>query len=90
MAERRLSKLQRHILRCLFAQYQRTHGVLALEHRALAQTVGHDKGNLSHSLRTLEMRGLIQVGRTPGGKADYVNLTAEGRTMASQLSSSCD
>ena len=85
MAARRLSQLQRHILRCLLTQYQRTQGVIAMGHRELVQTLGHDKSNISHSLRTLEARGLIAIGRTPGGKADSLDLTAEGRKLASKL-----
>ena len=85
MAARRLSRLQRHILRCLFMQYQRTNGVIAMGHRALVQTLRQDKSNISHSLRTLAARGLIVIGRTPGGKADSLDLTAEGRKVASEI-----
>lgn len=85
MATQRLSRLQRSILRCLFAQYQHTQGYMAMGHLELVQTLGHDKSNISHSLRTLETRGLIEIGRTPGGKADWLDLTAAGRKVASDI-----
>jgi DNA-binding MarR family transcriptional regulator len=85
MVTRRLSRLQRHILRCLLTQYQRTNGVIAMGHRELVQTLGHDKSNISHSLSTLAARGLIVIDRTPGGKADSLHLTAEGRKVASKI-----
>ena len=85
MVTRRLSRLQRHSLRCLLTQYQRTNGVIAMGHRALVQTLGHEKSNSSHSLRTLAARRLIVIGRTPGGKADALDLTSEGRKVASEI-----
>ena len=85
MAARRLSRLQRHILRCLLTQDQRTHGVIAMGHRELVQTLRQDKSHISHSLGTLAARGLIVIGRTPGGKADSLDLTAEGRKVASEI-----
>ncbi len=42
------------------------------------QTSG-DKGNLSHSLRTLEGRGWMVIGRSSGGKAASLRLTPEGQ-----------
>ena len=56
MAARRLSRLQRHILRCLLRQYQHTNGVIAMGHRALVQTLRQDKSKISHSLHTLAAR----------------------------------
>jgi DNA-binding MarR family transcriptional regulator len=85
MAAFRLSRLQRHILRCLWAEEQRTRGLMAMGHRELVQLLGHDKSNLSHSLRTLEVRGLLIIGRTLGGKADSLDLTTAGRKMASEI-----
>ena len=85
MAARRLAQLQRPILRCLLKQYQHTHGVIAMGHRALVQTLRQDESNISHSLHTLAARGLIVIGRTPGGKAASLALTAEGRTVASEI-----
>ncbi len=85
MAPRRLSRLQRRILQCLVAEYQRTQGRTSLGHRELVQTLGSDPGNISHSVRTLEARGVITVGRTPGGKADYLVLTRAGLTVTSEM-----
>lgn len=85
MAARRLSRLQRHILRCLLTQYQRTNGVIAMGHLELVQTLGHDKSNISHSLRTLAARGVIVLRCTPGGKVDSLDLTSEGRKLASEI-----
>jgi hypothetical protein len=43
------------------------------------------KGNISHSRRLLETQGLIRIGRSPGGLAEYVTLTMTGRQKASQI-----
>jgi DNA-binding MarR family transcriptional regulator len=51
----------------------------------LVRALGRDKSNVSHSLRTLEARGLITIGRSPGGQATYLDLTPEGRKWASNL-----
>jgi DNA-binding MarR family transcriptional regulator len=85
MAPRRLSRLQRQILKQLIAEDRRTQGRVSMSHFELVQTLGHDKSNVSHSLPTLETRGLIRIGRTPGGQANFVDLTAEGRQLASYL-----
>ena len=85
MASRRLSRLQRQILTRLMAEYRRTQGGTILGHYELVQGLGRDKSNVSHSLRTLEARGLIVIRRTPGGQAHTVNLTSEGRNLASDF-----
>jgi DNA-binding MarR family transcriptional regulator len=85
MAARRLSKLQRQILAQMWTQYERTQGGISTAHLDLVQTLGRDKSNISHSLRTLEARGLISIGRSPGGQAIYMDLTPEGRKLASKL-----
>lgn len=85
MAAQRLSRLQRQILRCLLMQAQRTPEVIGMGHHELVQTLQQDKGNISHSLRTLAARGLIVIRRTPGGKAEALDLTAEGRKRASEI-----
>jgi hypothetical protein len=56
MASRRLSRLQRHILTCLMADYRRTQGGTLLGHYELVQSLGRDKSHVSHSLRTLVER----------------------------------
>jgi DNA-binding MarR family transcriptional regulator len=85
MAARRLSKLQRQILSAMWSQYERTQGGMSTGHLDLEQTLGRDKSSVSHSLRTLETRGLIRIGRSPGGQAVYLDLTQEGRKLASKL-----
>jgi len=85
MAARRLSRLQRRILTCLMAEYQRTQGGTPLAHFELVLALGGDKSNISHSLRTLESRGLIAIGRTPDSKADFLHLTLEGLNLASEI-----
>jgi hypothetical protein len=45
----------------------------------LVQALGHDKGNLSTSLKGLEVKVLVRIARTPGGKAEAVDLTPAGR-----------
>lgn len=90
MAPRRLSRRQKHILQWLAADHQRTRGMITNSHQGLVRAVPGDKGNISHSLQTLEARGLIVISRSPGGKAESVWLTLEGQKWASQLIGSCD
>jgi hypothetical protein len=52
--------------------------------------LGGDKGNLSHRLTNLEAKGLIRISRTPGGQAEAVDLTAEGRQRTATLAGSCE
>ena len=59
-------------------------------HQDLVRALPGDKGNISPSLHTLEARGLIVIGRSPGGKAESLWLTPEGQKWASQLTESCD
>lgn len=67
------------------AHDQRTQGGTILGHYEFVQTLGHDKSNISHSLGTLEDRGLIVISRTPGGQANSISLTSEGRNLASEF-----
>ena len=85
MASRRLSRLQRRILRYLLMSHQRTRGTLAMSHFELVQAIGGDRSNVGHSLRTLEARGLITIGGSPGGKAEYVAFTPEGLQLTSEM-----
>jgi DNA-binding MarR family transcriptional regulator len=85
MVPRRLSRLQRDILKCLMAEYRRTQGGTILGHYELVQALRRDKSNVSHSLRTLEARGLIVIHRTPGGQAHTVDLTSDGRNLTSEI-----
>jgi DNA-binding MarR family transcriptional regulator len=89
MAPQRLSRLQRRILRCLLAEYRRTNGGTSLGHVDLVKALEGDQGTISHSLRTLETRGLITIGRTSGGQASSVDLPSEGRKVAFNLSKIC-
>ncbi len=82
MATQRVSRLQKRILRLLVAEHRRTQGGTAMSHYELVKALGGDKGNISHSLRRLEARGWIVIGRTPGGLADYLTLTLEGLEKA--------
>jgi DNA-binding MarR family transcriptional regulator len=90
MAPERLSRLQRRILAWLVAEEQRTRGTMSASHEDLVHALAHDKGNLSTSLKGLEAKGLVMIVRTPGGKAEAVDLTHEGRQRAVQLAGSCE
>ena len=90
MAAQRLSRRHKRILQWLAADHQRTRGMITSSHQDLVRALPGDKGNISHSLQTLEARGLIVIGRSPGGKAESVWLTSEGQKWASQLTGSCD
>jgi DNA-binding MarR family transcriptional regulator len=85
MAAQRVSRLQKQMLRWLLADHYRTRGVIASSHEELVQALGGDKGNISHSLRTLEARGWIVLGRTPGGRAESLYLTPAGLEKASEI-----
>ena len=82
MAIWRVSRLQQQIVRWLAADQQRTRGMIVSSHEDLVKALPVDKGNLSRSLRTLEARGWIVLGRSPGGKAQHVTLTPEGSQRA--------
>jgi hypothetical protein len=64
--------------------------MITSRHQELVRAVPGDKGNISQSRQTLEARGLIVIGRSPGGKAESVWLTSEGQKGASQVGGSCD
>ena len=66
-------------------EYHRTQGGAAGSHYELVKTLGGDKGNISHSLRTLEERGWLVILRTLGGQANSIDLTAEGLKNASEI-----
>ena len=90
MVAQRLSRRQKRILQWLATEHQRTRGMIRSSHQDLVRALPGDKGNISHSLHTLEARGLIVIGRSPGGKAEALWLTPEGQNWASQLTGSCD
>ena len=85
MAAQHLSRRQKRILHWLAADYQRTRGMIAGSHQDLVRVLAGDKGNISHSLATLEARGLIVISRSSGGKAEALWFTPEGQKCASQL-----
>jgi DNA-binding MarR family transcriptional regulator len=84
MAVARLSRLQKRLLAWLHRDYQRTQGRTSSSHHELVQAVPGDKGNISHRLGTLEAQGLLTIGRSPGGKAEYIVLTEVGLHRAAQ------
>ena len=84
MAPWRLSRLQPRILHWLAVEHPRTKGMIVSSHEDLIKALREDKSNISRSLRTLEVRGWIRIGRSPGGKAQHVTLTAEGAQRASE------
>jgi len=90
MAAQRLSRRQKRVLHGLATDQQRTRGMITSSHQDLVRALLGAKGNISPSLSTREARGLIVIGRSPGGKAESVWLTAEGQKWASQLAGSCD
>jgi len=90
VAPERLSRLQRRILTWLMAEDQRLRGTMAASHEDLVRALAHDKGNLSTSLKGLEAKGLVTITRTPGGRAQAVDLTAAGRNRVASLTASCD
>jgi DNA-binding MarR family transcriptional regulator len=85
MATQRLSRLHQHILQWLAADHQRTKGFIVSSHEDLVRALREDKGNISRSLRTLEARGWIVIGRSPGGKAQHLTLTPEGHKRAAEM-----
>jgi len=60
------------------ADHQRTRGMITSSHQERGRAVPGDKGHIRPSLQTLEARGLMVIGRSPGGKAESVWLTSEG------------
>ena len=90
MAARRFSQLQNRMLTWLAADARRTGGVILSSHQDLVIALQRDKANISHSLRTLEARGLLVIGRSRGGQAAYLYLTSEGQKWAAQFEGSCD
>jgi transposase len=90
MAAWRLARRQKQILQWLAVDHPRTRGMIRRSHQDLVRALPGDKSNLSHSLQPLEARGLMGIGRSPGGKAESLWLTPEGQTWASHLAGRCD
>jgi len=85
MAAQRVSRLQKRILKLRVAEYHRTQGGMSLSHYELVKALGGYKGNISQSLRTLAARGWVLIGRTSGGRAEYLDLTPEGLEKALEI-----
>jgi DNA-binding MarR family transcriptional regulator len=85
MTTQQVSRLQKRILRLLVAEHRRPQGGTSMSHYELVKALEGDKGNISHSLRTLESMGWIVIDRTPGGRADYLDLTPEGLEKAAEI-----
>ena len=93
MTAKRLSHLQQRILAWLAAEDQRTGGTMAADYQDLVRVLvaqGFDKGNVSTSLKGLAAKGLVTITRTPGGRAEAVDLTAAGRQRVAVLTASCE
>jgi len=76
MAKQRLSHLQKRILAWLRHEYVRTKGSVSPGNLELVKALSDiDKTSISRSLKNLQQKGLISVGRTAGGKAEYLVLT---------------
>jgi DNA-binding MarR family transcriptional regulator len=85
MATQRLSRLHQRILQWLAVDHQRTRGFIGSSHEELVKALQRDKGTISRSLRTLEARGWIVIGRSSGGKAQHLTLTPEGHKRAGKV-----
>ena len=90
MAARRFSQLQKRLLAWLATDERRTRGVISSSHQELVGALQGDKGKISHSLHTLEARGLLVIVRSPGGNAESLYLTAAGQQWARPFTGSCD
>ncbi len=86
----RLSTLQKRMLCWLDVEERRSNRISSSSHQQLVQALPNAKGNISHSLRLLEARGLVKIGRSPGGQAENVRLTSAGCQTASKLAGSYD
>jgi DNA-binding MarR family transcriptional regulator len=60
-----LSRLQERILTWLAAEERHTRGTMAASRQDLVRALVQDKSYLSTSLKGLEAKGLITIGRTP-------------------------
>lgn len=83
MAVERLSRLQRRILCTIYEAEASSGWRISPSHLDLKRAVGGNKGTFSLSLQNLEAKGLIEVYRTSGGRAESVWLTSEGKTRVS-------
>jgi len=75
MAPQRLSHLQKRILIWLRHEYVRTKGSVSSNQELVKALSDIDKTSISRAIKTLEAKRLITVGRTAGGKAEFLVLT---------------
>ncbi len=87
MTSGRLSKLQQQILVWLWrdAQQIRFRPPAHSSYTDLMREMLSDKSNVSRSIRTLERKGFIELGRSPAGYAVWVSLTGKGVLQAANL-----
>lgn len=85
MVGQQLSRLHRSLLRWLAAAHAHPGRVTSSRHQVLGRVLPGDTGHISARLRTLEANGLIVVERSPGDKAQYRMLTAEGPKMGLEM-----
>jgi hypothetical protein len=53
---------------------------MSASYEDLVHALAHDKGNISHSLRNLEVKGFIRIERAEG-RAQAIDLSAERRNL---------
>jgi hypothetical protein len=85
MAAERLSRLQRRILTWLWAEAQRTRGTMAASHQYLGAPWATTRATSPPRSRAWPAKGLVAITRTSGGKAEAVDVTAEGRNRVAPL-----
>jgi hypothetical protein len=76
MTAPRLARLQKRMRCWLSADARRTRGVIASSHQERGQAMPSAKGHISHRLCRLATQGVIRIGRSPGGLAEYVTMWA--------------
>lgn len=81
----RLSVLQRRILRWLYADQLRAPNAPGSAYRALLTHLPHAPGSIARSLRRLARHGLVTLLHAPGGRIQWVRLTAAGHHLVWQL-----
>jgi DNA-binding PadR family transcriptional regulator len=86
MPTRRLTWLEEWILCWLQADAQRSKALLAASaQQLLGGFARQEQQQICTCLASLETKGLIVVGRTPGGKPAYLLLTAAGSQYVSRV-----
>lgn len=86
MAPVRLARLQQRILLWVAEDEKRSRGRLARAHQERRGALPSAKGPISPSLRLWESQGFLGLGRTLGGTAASLSLTAVGHQRVGHLS----